>query len=184
MRVWRSTNSILAGWLELMIRYAAVVVLVLAGCVFLRTEMSWVYIAAAIAMQVWLRYSMAALDREPVPVDEPPWHFSEEEARLVGRYAFYFHSPAMAKACASMLAALGLTSLLLALWLTYHQAIVQAVLIAANVLTVSRLTKLVAPVHALQQSASRGDREALRMLEAHETAWAKIRAANAAMPSD
>lgn len=164
-----------------MIRHGAVVVLLVTGLVFLSpATMSWAYIAGFIVFEAWLRHRMTTLEREPVPADEPPWHFSADEAQLVGRHAFYFHSPAVARACGSVLAALGLTGLLLALWLTYHQAIVQAVLIGANVFAVARLTRRVAPVHALQQSASRGDRDALRMLEAHDGAWAKIRAANQA----
>lgn len=166
---------------RLLIRYGAVVVLLFTGCVFLSPAlMSWAYIAVCVAFEAWLRYRMAALERHPVPADEPPYHFSADEARLVSRHAFYFHSPAVAQACGSVLAALGLTSVLLVLWLTYKQAIVQAVLIGANVFAVARLTKRLAPVHALRQSGSRGDRDALGMLEAHDTAWAKIRAANQA----
>ena len=166
-------------------RYGAVVVLIIAGGVVLNpAAMSWAYIAACFAFEAWLRYRMAVLEREPVPADEPPWYFNADEAQLVGRHAFYFHSPAVARDCGSVLAAIGLTSLLLALWLTYLHAITQAVLIGANLFAVARLTKRVAPVPALTQSAGRGNREALRMLEAHETAWGKIHAANAAKPAD
>src|SRR2546430_13533691 len=57
------------------------------------------------------------------------------------------------------------------------QAFVPAVLVGVNLLAVARFTKLVSPMMALRITASRGDRAALRLLEAHDPAWAKIRAA-------
>jgi len=109
---------------------------------------------------------------------EPPYHFSEDEAELVTRYRFYFTYPALARQSASVLAAIGLTALVLAFWLLYKQAFVQAVLVGLNLLAVGRFTKLLAPQLTLRITASRGDRAALRLLEAHDPAWAKIRAAN------
>ena len=76
-----------------------------------------------------------------------------------------------------MLAAIGLTALALAPWLTYRHAIVPAILIGVNLLAVGRLTKRLSPVMVLRIAASKGDRESLVLLEAHESAWAKIRAA-------
>ena len=166
-----------------MIWYGAVPVLLLTGLVLFSPQaMSWAYVAGVVAFEAWLRYRIASLGGDPLPADEAPYRFSEAEARLVGRYRFYFHSPVAARASASVLAAAGLTGLLLAPWLTYHHAYVQAVLVGANVFAAARLTRQVAPVNALRQSASRGDREALAQLEAHESAWAKIRSANAAHP--
>ena len=46
-----------------------------------------------------------------------------------------------------MLAALGLTALVLAPWLTYKQAFLQAIVIGVNLFAVARLTKAVAPLH-------------------------------------
>jgi hypothetical protein len=57
---------------------------------------------------------------------------------------------------------------------------VPAALIGVNLLAVARLTKLVAPLLALNVAARRGDRDALLMLELHEPTWAKIRAGNEA----
>ncbi len=121
---------------------------------------------------------MAALPRAQVPQGEPPYHFSEDEAQLVARYRFYFTYPALARQSASVLAAIGLTALVLAFWLLYKQAFVQAVLVGVNLLAVGRFTRLLSPQLALRITASRGDRTALRLLEAHHLAWAKIRAAN------
>ena len=50
-------------------------------------------------------------------------------------------------------------------------------MIAVNFFAVARLTKAVAPVMALR-IASQADRQALRLLEAHDPAWSKIRAGN------
>jgi len=158
---------------------ASVAVLLLAGWAALNPQpMSWAYIAAVAAFEIWLARRMAALPRSPVPQGEPPYHFSADEAQLVGRYRFYFTYPALARESASVLAAIGLSALVLAFWLLYKQAFVQAVLAGVNLLAVARFTRLLSPQMALRITASRGDRAALRLLEAHDPAWAKIRAAN------
>ena len=97
----------------------------------------------------------------------------------MGRYRFYFTTPAVAAEVSSVLGALGLSSLMLAPWLTYKLAFLPAALIGLNLFAVARLTRLCAPLLGLRMSASRGDRAALGMLEVHDPAWAKIRAANA-----
>src|SRR3989442_88675 len=109
--------------------YASVAVLLLAGWAALNPEpMSWAYLAAVVAFEAWLARRMAALPRSRVPEGEPPYHFSADEAQLVGRYRFYFTYPALARESASVLAAIGLSALVLAFWLLYKQAFVQAVL--------------------------------------------------------
>jgi hypothetical protein len=161
--------------------YGTVGVLLLAGWAALNPEpMSWAYLAAVAAFEVWLARRMTALPRAAVPEGEPPYYFSADEAQLVGRYRFYFTYPKLARESASVLAAIGLSSLLLAFWLLYKQAFVQGVLVGLNLLAVGRFTKQLAPQMALRIAASRGDRAALRLLEAHDPAWAKIRAANQA----
>src|SRR2546423_1591048 len=158
---------------------ASVAVLLLAGWAALNpAPLSWVYIAVGIALEGWLARRMIRLPRNPVPRGEPPYHFSSDEARLVGRYRFYFTYPALARESASVLAAIGLTAVVLAFWLLYKQAFVPAVLAGVNLLAVARFTRLLSPQMALRITASRGDRAALRLLEAHDPAWAKIRAAN------
>jgi hypothetical protein len=162
-----------------MAAYASVAVLLLAGWAALNPEpMSWAYLAAVAVFELWLARRMINLGRNPVSAREAPYHFSEDEAQLVGRYRFYFTYPALARESASVLAAIGLSALVLAFWLLYKQAFVQAVLAGVNLLAVARFTKLLAPQMALRITASRGDRAALRLLEAHDPAWAKIRAAN------
>ena len=151
--------------------------LVLAGWTFLNATMAWAYIAAFVAFEFWLLRGIAAAGKGPVPVGETPYHFSADEAELVGRYRFYFTWPARARAASSVLAAVGLTALLLAPWLTYKQAFLQAVVIGVNLFAVARLTKQVAPLMALR-IAAQVDRQALRLLEAHDPAWSKIRAGN------
>ena len=122
--------------------------------------------------------ALAAGGRAPVAVGEAPYYFTADEADLVGRYRFYFTWPDRARAASSVLAALGLTALLLAPWLTWKQAFLQAVVIGVNLFAVARFTKAVAPMMALRIAASHADREALRLLEAHDPAWSKIKAGN------
>ena len=162
-----------------MAKYLPVLILGLAGLAALSPRtLSWAYIAAVVAFEIWLARRMASVGRLRVPVGEPPYLFSEEEAELVGRYRFYFTYPGLARNVASILAAIGLTALLLAPWLTFRHAFVQAVLVGVNLFAVARFTKLVAPQLALRIAASRGDRAALRMLEIHNPLWMKIQAAN------
>lgn len=157
--------------------FGAAVMLVLAGWAALSpAAMSWVYIGALIGFELWLARRVAAAGSAPVAAGEPPYHFTAEEAELVGRYRFYFTYPRAAREASPVLAALGLSTLLLAPWLTYKHAFVQALLIGVNLFAVARFTKAVAPLMVLGMAASRGDRAALRLLESHDPAWSKIRA--------
>lgn len=159
--------------------YASIAFLILAGWAALNpVTMPWVYVAAFAAFEAWLLWQMRSAGRGPVEAGVPPYHFSAEEAELVSRFRFYFKYPSMARQAASVLAALGLSSLVLALWLTYKHAFVQAGLIGLNLFAVSRFTRACAPLLGLRIAASKADRGALRMLEVHDPAWAKIRAAN------
>jgi len=161
------------------LKYASVLMLILAGWAALTPRpMSWVFIGALAVFEVWLLARMRNLEKAPVPVDEAPYRFSAEEAGFIERYRFYFSYPELAAQAGSVLAAIGLSGMVLALWLTFKQAFAEGALIGANLFVVAWMTKRVAPVFALRIAASRGDREALRLLEIHEPLWAKIRAAN------
>jgi hypothetical protein len=161
------------------LKFGAVVMLVLAGWAALDPQrMSWVFFGTALIFEVWLLLRMRAVERGAVAVGEPPYRFSAEEARFIERYRYYFTYPAVAAQAGSVLAAIGLASMVLALWLTFRQAFIPGALVGANLFLVGFLTKRVAPVFALRIAASRGDREALRLLELHDPLWAKIRAAN------
>jgi hypothetical protein len=160
------------------LKFGAVVMLVLAGWAALDPQrMSWVFFGTALIFEVWLLLRMRAVERGAVAVGEPPYRFSAEEARFIERYRYYFTYPAVAAQAGSVLAAIGLASMVLALWLTFRQAFIPGALVGANLFIVGFLTKRVAPVFALRIAASRGDRQALRMLEMHDPLWAKIRAA-------
>jgi hypothetical protein len=163
----------------LILKLGSVVMLVLAGWGALEPRpMAWAYMAAVAAFELWLAQRMGALSRAPVPVGEPPYRFSDEEAGLVSRYRFYFTYPASARHAGSVLAAIGLSSALLALWLTFKGAPLEGAALGLNLFAVGWFTRRVAPVYALRVAASRGKRDALRMLELHDPLWAKIRAAN------
>lgn len=162
-----------------MLKLGSVAILILAGWAALEPRpISWVYMAAVAAFELWLAQRMKALDAVPVAADEPPYRFSAEEAGLVQRYRFYFTYPASASHAGSILAAIGLSSALLALWLTFKNAFVEGALLGANLFAVGWFTRRMAPAYALRIAASRGNREALRMLEILDPLWAKIREAN------
>jgi hypothetical protein len=127
-------------------RYGTVGVLLLAGWTFLNAPVAWAYLAAVGAFEVWLAGRMAALGRHPAAVGEAPYHFDEDEARLVGRFRYFFHEPAKARQVSSVLAATGLTALLLVPWLAYKHAFVPAGLIGLNVLAVAWLTRRLIPM--------------------------------------
>lgn len=142
--------------------------------------MAWVYVAAVAVFEYWLYRRLRDLGDQPVEVGAPPYHFTVDEARLLRRFRFYFTYPALARDCASVLSALGLSGLILGLWLTFKQAFIPAALIGLNLFAVTRFTKVLAPLLTLRMAASRGDRDALLMLEVHDPAWAKIRSGNEA----
>ena len=153
--------------------------LLLAGFAALNPRpMAWVFIAAVGAFELWLAARMRTLARVPVAVEQPPYQFSAEEAALVERYRFYFTYPLSASQAGSVLSAIGLGSVILALWLTFKGTPVEGAIIGVNLFAVGWFTKRVAPVYALRIAASRGKREALRALELIDPLWTKIRTAN------
>ena len=156
--------------------YGAVLVLLFTGWTFLETGMVWGYLAVVVAFELWLASRIAATGNAPVIPGEPPYAFTEDEATLVRRYRFYFTWPAAARQSCSVLAAAGLTALLLAPWLTYKGAFAAAVLVGLNIFLVAWFTRRLAPVMVLQIRAHKGERDALRLLEAHDPAWQKSRA--------
>jgi hypothetical protein len=154
----------------------ALAVAVLGAWAFLAPSAgSWAFAAAEFAFLAWLsrelrQTNLAALlarAREPLERDE---------ADIVQRYVLYFARPAFARECASTLAALGLASLVLVPWLTYKLQWAQALLIGIFVFAVARLTKLTSPVYALRMATAKGDRDALRLLSAHDGAMRKLSA--------
>lgn len=162
-----------------MLKYGSVLMLILAGWAALTPlPMSWLFIAAVLGFELWLLGRVRAAEQGPVAVGEPPYRFTAEEAGFIERYRFYFAYPAVAAEAGSVLAAIGLAGMVLALWLTFKQAFLQGALIGLNLFVVAALTKRLAPVFALRIRAARGDREALRLLEILDPLWAKIRAAN------
>ena len=152
----------------------AVVVLLLAGFTFLNTEMCWAYLLAAAAFEAWLGWRVAAVGNAPVTPNEPPYAFTEDEARLVGRYRFYFTWPGVARESCNVLSALGLTAIVLTPWLTYKGAFLPAALAGLNLFPVAYFTRRLAPLMALRLRAYKGEREALALLGAHDPAWQKI----------
>lgn len=163
-----------------MLRLGPALVLGLAGLGALNPPLAWIYIGVVLVFELWLLRKLAALGRAAVAAEEGPYWFSAEEAQFVGRYRFYFTYPALARDAASVLAAIGLSALVLSPWLVYRAALIQAALIGVNLLAVARFTTELAPLLALRVAAAKGDREALLRLELHEPLWAKIRAANEA----
>ena len=142
--------------------YVTLGFLLLAGITFLQGALAWLYIAAVAGFELWLARRIAAVGRAPVAAGEPPYHFSPEEAELVGRYRFHFTFPGVARQSASILAAIGLASLVLAPWLTIKHQLVEAILIGVNLFAVARFTKTLSPVLAPAR------------VEHHRSAWAKI----------
>ena len=133
----------------------------------------WAFAGAELMFATWLRRRMRAMDAAALAAQarEP---LSDDELELVRRYAYYFAYPATARECASTLAALGLASLLLVPWLSYKLEFLPAILIGVMLFWVARLTKRVSPVDALRLATARGDRDALRLLSAHDSARQKL----------
>lgn len=161
--------------------YASLGILMLAGFAALNPQpMAWVFIGVVMAFELWLARRIRDAGRGVPASNQAPYHFTEEEAAFIGRYRFYWTYPGIAKHSSSALAAVGLSTLLLAPWLTYKQAFLLAAIIGVNLFAVARFTKMLSPLLALRIAASRGDRASLRLLEIHDPLWGKIRAGNTA----
>jgi len=152
----------------------AMAVAALAGWTFLQPPVgSWAFAAADFAFIAWLARELRRVDvaalcaraREPLDADE---------ADVIRRYAFYFARPALARECASTLGATGLATLAVVPWCIYKMQWAQAILIGILLFAVGRLTKLASPVYALRLATAKGDREALRLLAAHDGAARKL----------
>jgi len=136
---------------------------------------SWAFTAAEFAFLSWLGRELRRVEPEALcaRAREP---LEADETDVVRRYAFYFARAAIARECASTLAAAGLATLVLVPWLIYKMQWPQAILIGVFLFAVGRLTKLVSPVYALRLATAKGDREALRLLSAHDGAARKLSA--------
>jgi len=141
--------------------YGTVAILLLAGWTFLRADVAWIYLGVAVLFELWLALQLAKAGRHPAAAGEPPYHFSEEEAALVGRFRFYFTDAGKARGLSSVLAATGLTSLLLVFWLAYREAFAPAAAMVLNTGVAIFLTRRLVP-----------------MVDTR-VAWEKIRAGNA-----
>jgi hypothetical protein len=134
---------------------------------------AWAFAAAEFAFLAWLARLARGADAAALRsrAYEP---LAADEADIVQRYPLYFARPALARECASTLAALGLASLIAVPWLTYKLVFPPAVLIGVFLFAVARLTKLLSPVNALRLATAKGDRDALRLLSAHDGARRKL----------
>lgn len=134
---------------------------------------SWGFAAAEFAFLAFLARELRRADAASLAARaQPP--FLPDEADIVQRYPLYFARPDFARECASTLAALGLASLVLVPWFTYKVQWAQAVLVGVMLFAVARLTKLLSPVYALRLQTAKGDRDALRLLSAHDGAARKL----------
>jgi hypothetical protein len=134
---------------------------------------AWAFVGAELVFLAWLAIQVRGADGDALvaAAKEP---LDDDEAELVRRYGFYFARYPVARECASMLAVLGLASLLLVPWLIYKLQWLQALGIAAGILGVAAFTRELAPALALRLGASKGDRNALRLLAAHDGAARKL----------
>jgi len=152
----------------------ALAVIALGGWAFLSPAAGgWGFAAAEFALLAWLARQVRGADAAALHgrAREP---FEPDEADIVRRYPLYFARPGFARECASTLAALGLASLIVVPWLTYKLQWVQAVLVGVLLFAVARLTKLMSPVYTLRLATAKGDRDALRLLSAHDGAVRKL----------
>lgn len=154
----------------------AIAVAALVACALLAPQPGgWAFAAAEFAFLAWLARELRRMDAGALKARARE-ALDADETDIVQRYPLYFARPAIAGECASTLAAIGLASLILAPWLTYKLQWAQAILIGVMLFAVGRLTKLVSPVYALRLATAKGNREALRLLSAHDGAARKLSA--------
>lgn len=146
----------------------------LLACAFLNPAAGgWAFAAAEFAFLAWLASTLRKADAARLRARA---QLDADETEIVSRYPFYFERPALAREHAATLAALGLASLVLVPWLIYRVQLVQAALIGMFIFAVARLTRVLSPVLALRLATAKGDREALRLLSAHDGAARKLSA--------
>jgi len=146
----------------------------LVACALLAPQAGgWAFAAAEFAFLAWLARELRRADAVTLKARARE-ALDADEAEIVQRYPLSFARPALARECASTLAAIGLASLILAPWLTYKVQWAQAILIGIQLFPVGRLTKLMSPVYALRIATNKGDRNALRLLSAHDGAMRKL----------
>jgi hypothetical protein len=152
----------------------ALAVAALVACALLAPQAGgWAFAAAEFAFLAWLARELRRADAVTLKARARE-ALNADEVEIVQRYPLYFARPALARECASTLAAIGLASLILAPWLTYKVQWAQAILIGIQLFPVGRLTKLMSPVYALRIATNKGDRNALRLLSAHDGAMRKL----------
>ena len=134
---------------------------------------AWAFAAAEFAFVAWLMRELRRTDPETLLNRRS---LETDEADVVRRYPLYFARPGFARECASTLSALALASLVLVPWLTYKLQWAQAILIGVLLFAVARLTRLMSPTYALRLATAKGDRDALRLLSAHDGAMRKLSA--------
>ena len=153
---------------------ATLAVAALVAATFLATAAgAWAFAAAEFAFLAWLVRELRRTDPETLLNRTS---LETDEADIVQRYPLYFARPEFARECASTLAALGLASLILVPWLTYKLQWAQAILIGVLLFAVARLTRLMSPTYSLRLATAKGDRDALRLLSAHDGAMRKLSA--------
>ncbi len=133
----------------------------------------WAFAATECLFLAWLARELRRADAARLKARARA-ALDADEGEIVQRYPLYFARPALARECASTLAAIGLASLILAPWLTYKVQWLQAILIGIQLFPVGRLTKLMSPVYTLRIATNKGDRNALRLLSAHDGAMRKL----------
>lgn len=142
---------------------------------------SWIYVVCVVVLlQGGFHLKVSAVPREPVAVNQPPYRFDRDEARVIEKYRYFFTNPGSAAEIASTLSAMGLVALVLSPWLVYKQQLVQAALVAAHLFLIGPMTRKLSPLYALRLAAHKGGDEAVRLAKAYDSAWAKIRAVRAA----
>lgn len=152
----------------------ALAVAALTGWTFLQPPVgSWAFVAAEFAFLSWLGRELRRVDGAALctRAHQP---LEPDEADVIRRYAFYFARPAVARECASALAATGLATLVLVPWCIYKMQWAQAILMGVMLFAVGKLTRIVSPVYALRLATAKGDRDALRLLSAHDGAARKL----------
>ncbi|HKU47811.1 MAG TPA: hypothetical protein VJQ58_13065 [Burkholderiales bacterium] len=159
-------------------------VAVLLGWVFLKPAIgAWAFAGMEFLFLAWLARQVRVIDRAALKARaQAP--LEPDEADIVGRYPFYFARTGLARECASTLAALGLASLIAVPWLTYMLVLAPAALIGIQLFLVARLTRLTSPVYSLRMATAKGDRDALRLLSAHDGAMVKLSDHHAPQPPE
>jgi hypothetical protein len=112
-----------------------------------------------------------------VAAEQAPFFFSEDEARLVTKFAAHFTYPGLTAEFSAVVSFNALAALIFVPVLIYKMMYVEAALIGLNWFLAGPLSYQLSPLDGLKKLSAKGHHLEARLLAAWDPSWDKILAA-------